>query len=71
MAKELCMSNTTLANAIKWLENNDLISRSDYSKRADGRYARRYYIPNEYWNYQCKKETGEQVNNLMDKASGS
>ena len=60
MVEELKMSNTTLARCISWLEEHELITRSEYSKRVTGRYSRRYYIPQEDWNYQCLKEYREQ-----------
>ncbi len=61
MVEELKMSKNTLARCLEWLATNDLIARSEYSKRPDGRYARRYYIPQEDWNYQCRKEYAEQL----------
>ena len=54
IAQILHIQKNNLANAIRWLEEKGLLVRSDYSK-ADG-YSRRYYIPEELWNNQCKKE---------------
>ena len=56
MLTELSMNNHTLADSLKWLEEHEFIVRSDYSMRPEERYARRYYIPEEYWNYACRKE---------------
>ncbi len=57
--QQLKMSRDTFNEAIKWLEAVGLVGRGDYSMRDDDRYARRYYIPQELWNYQCKREWEE------------
>lgn len=56
MLVELHINNHTLNDSLDWLEENEFIVRSDYSMRPDERYARRYYIPEKYWNAACKKE---------------
>lgn len=56
MMRELKMNNNVLAESIAWLEENKFIIRSDYSMRENERYSRRYYIPNDDWSAQCKKE---------------
>ncbi len=56
MLQELKINNHTLARVLAWLELNEFIVRSDYSMRPHERYARRYYIPEEYWSGACKKE---------------
>ena len=67
MLKELKINNHTLCNSIKWLEQNEFIVRSDYSMREDDRYARRYYIPEEFWSNECRKEWKR----LQDKTSAA
>lgn len=56
MMKELKINNNTLAECLVWLEDNEFIVRTDYSMRENERYSRRYYIPDEDWSAQCKKE---------------
>lgn len=60
--KELHINKDNLAEALSWLEQKGFVLRSDYSKQ-DG-YARRYYIPEEYWTIQCKKEWQEMQKSL-------
>lgn len=57
IVKELGIQKDNLADALAWLEQKGFVLRSDYSKQEG--YARRYYIPEELWNYQCKKEWQE------------
>lgn len=54
MVNALRIQKDNLAEALEWLAEKGLIIRSDYSKQEH--YARRYYIPEELWNNQCKKE---------------
>ena len=56
MKTELKMNKDTLARSLDYLNQCGLIVRTDYSMRENDRYARRYYIPEELWNYQCRKE---------------
>ena len=60
--KELHINKDNLAESLSWLEQKGFVLRSDYSKQ-DG-YARRYYIPEEYWTIQCKKEWQEMQKSL-------
>ena len=57
MLAELKINNNTLARAIAWLEQEMLIIRTPYCRIEGHESARRYYIPEELWNYQCLKET--------------
>ena len=67
MLEELKINNHTLCDSIKWLEQNEFIVRSDYSMREGDRYARRYYIPEEFWSNECRKEWKQ----LQDKTSAA
>lgn len=60
--KELHINKDNLAESLSWLEQKGLVLRSDYSKQEG--YARRYYIPEEYWTIQCKKEWQEMQKSL-------
>ena len=62
IVKELGIQKDNLADALAWLEKKGFVLRSDYSKQEG--YARRYYIPEELWNYQCKKEWQEMQKSL-------
>lgn len=65
MVKELHINKDNLADAITWLEEKGFVVRTDYSKQEG--YARRYYIPDKFWNNQCKKEW----QNLQKSLAGS
>ena len=56
MVAELKINNTVLAESLAWLEDQGFIIRTDYSMRENERYSRRYYIPQDDWSAQCKKE---------------
>ena len=60
--KELHINKDNLAESLSWLEQKGLVLRSDYSKQEG--YARRYYIPEECWTIQCKKEWQEMQKSL-------
>jgi len=60
--KELGIQKDNLAEALAWLEKKGFVLRSDYSKQEG--YARRYYIPEQYWTIQCKKEWKEMQKSL-------
>ena len=60
--KELHINKDNLAEALSWLEQRGFMLRSDYSKQEG--YARRYYIPEELWTIQCKKEWQEMQKSL-------
>lgn len=62
IVKELHINKDNLARALQWLEQHEFIVRTDYSKQEG--YARRYYIPEDLWNYQCKKEWEEMQKSL-------
>lgn len=62
IVKELRIQKDNLAEALSWLEQKGFVLRSDYSKQEG--YARRYYIPEELWTIQCKKEWQEMQKSL-------
>lgn len=67
MLKELKINNHTLNDSLDWLELNEFIVRSSYSMRPHERYARRYYIPEEYWSLACKKEFSNLQKSFLDR----
>lgn len=65
--QELAMNNHTFNDSIKWLEKHEFVVRSDYSMRPDERYSRRYYIPEDYWSSECRKEWSAMQRGLQEK----
>lgn len=63
---ELAINNHTFNDSIKWLEQHEFIVRSDYSMRPEERYSRRYYIPEDDWSSECKKEWNALQRGLQD-----
>jgi len=62
IVKELGIQKDNLAESLAWLEQKGFVLRSDYSKQEG--YARRYYIPEDLWSIQCKKEWLEMQKSL-------